>query len=81
MEQEMKSNPTIATRATNPRTIERAGIELAAAERRPLPPTVAEQIRSIAQCATPPRTSHKKKKPVGVKSEIKNLGPGTLFFS
>jgi hypothetical protein len=80
MEQEMKSktNPTIATRATNQRTIERAGIELAAAERRPLPPTIAEQIRSMAP---PPRTSHKKKKPVGVKSEIKNLGPGTLFFS
>ena len=85
MDQDMKSktNPTIATRATNPRTIERAGIELAAAERRPLPPTIAEQIRSIAQCATPPavRPSHKKKKLVGVKSEIKNLGPGTLFFS
>ena len=76
MEQEMRPNPVLATRSTNQRTIERAGAELAAAERRPLPPTVAEQIRAMA-----PSKSQKKKNPVGVKSEIKNLGPGTLFFS
>lgn len=79
MEQEMKSktNPVLATRATNQRTIERAALELAAAERRPLPPTIAEQIRAMAPVAVP----HKKKKPTEPKSEIKNLGPGTLFFS
>ena len=74
-----KTNRTLSTRATNQRTIERAALELAAAEKRPLPPTIAEQIR--AMCPTYKEPVPKKKKPTEPKSEIKNLGPGTIFFS
>jgi hypothetical protein len=73
-------NPLLHTRITNPKTLERRAAELQAAALRPPIPSIEEQIRALIPKATNNNNNRKKKTPAP-KSEIKNLGPGTVFFT